>query len=160
IEILSPAAKQAGWSAYYAELELGRVELKRGLAEQAWEHWQEARRTAEALGSPTEVAARLRGSAFLDLDLGKVDRAAGEISDAIRIASSVGDEQGTARGGNLEGLLLQKRNAPNASLLAQEKYARLLDGAYQRGDDDDTRAFAAALATALAEGGNAGEARS
>lgn len=158
IEILRPATEAGGWPAYFATYELAKVYYSRGDTEDAWNRWMSAARAADALGSPTEVATTLRSCAFLDLDTGKFDRALEEVVAANKISTDAGDDLGVMRGQYLQALLNQRRNIPDAALIAQQQYAGLAEAAYELGADEDVRRFALLQATALAEQGNTDEA--
>jgi tetratricopeptide (TPR) repeat protein len=159
ISALVKLRERGGWEEFQAEAEIGRVHDKAGDAEQAWESWDRARVIAERLGSPSEVAGRLRSLAFLDIQAGKYTRAREEIDRARSLSASVGDIAGLTRAQYYDALLLERQGGPASALLAMKRYLEAINTARHYENGTDAALFALLLASVLAEQGSLEEAR-
>src|SRR5262249_50049839 len=121
IRLLEAGRSRGGWESFYADFQLGRVD-RRVHPDRAWAAWERARETADALGSPTADAGRLRSLAFLDIQSERYDRAADEIEHARELSESVDDRTGVIRADYYRAFELDRRDGPVAALIAKRRY--------------------------------------
>ncbi len=107
-----------GESLLWGQVELGRLQHRKGALDAAVDAWSEAADTADRMGLPSEAAARWRAIAFVHYWRGELDRAPAWLNRAADRCTTTGDVTGSLRVDYLRGLL--------AADLGELRRARLL----------------------------------